>query len=461
MAEADDMVLVDCRCGRHSTPEEPKPQPEKSIRPKPGKKPPNLTGHPLDYYLPKEPSPPCTCQHSKNGIEFFSPPPPAPFAGGKMYPPVPGRGPGVPDQFLASNNWTSPVPIPPPIKPSTFPVYTPPPPMPAPAPIPAPAPMPANPAMAPDVITVAPLPRRLNKPDRRRRSNSIESYDSSSDESGIFGRRGGRSGKRGDKLVPFVDVSNHLDLMENLMPSGNARSRSRRYCLDLKSYSALLHPFNRRAYVNSIAFSAVDLKKYFWLIKLAEPETWYQWPSKQTLDQLMALSEAGLSSTIYEHNDTDYPKALSVPRICLGRSLLEAAESDYNGNSDDDVSDDDSYYAHRRARRPSPTKFGMRFYSVQQSEEVLPIKERLQDPRDVENHTLPIYRVVVTGSSDAAVAQAFYDAGANGWSTLFTCAVIESVGEKLAETKGLNAFERVDRLWKLAGGDTDKNKIYY
>ena len=70
----------------------------------------------------------------------------------------------------------------------------------------------------------------------------------------------------------------------------------------------------------------------------------------------------------------------------------------------------------------------------------------------------PIYKVVKSGSRDAAATQAFYDAGANGWSTLFTCAVRSDVDWAIAAEEG---FRRVDELWKLGDDFQSEVCIFY
>ena len=226
------------------------------------------------------------------------------------------------------------------------------------------------------------------------------------------------------------------------------------------SRSAILHPFGRRAYLNSIAFSAVELKKYFWLLTVAEPELWHYWPNQQYMKEMVVVRDAGLPLV----PNPGTTSALTVPRICLGKSLLEAAASDKCCTCLDERPDSRCNTCDR-ARNSLLKNCNLRFYSVQQCEEIFRPYERKQDHGDVEYHTQPLYRIVVTGSADAAAAQAFYDAGANGISTLFTCAMMEWVGEKMREFKGPDAFERVDRLWKLsetiAGPGGNKHKIFY
>ena len=441
MAETDDVVLVDCQCGRHSN-----IGPVGKPKPKPGKKPRQLSGQVLTGPGPIEEHKVCNHRISNNDLEAMLAPsiplPNAPFSFNDN---------GPPPKLHNAPSWNNRIPSTSAPKPPVFSMPAPPPPPPMRQGPPGPIPV--------------PLPHRP-KPNRHRRPDSVDSYESSSDESIIsVRRRGGRNMRRALKSFPFVEMSNHIEMMEHSLLSVDD-TRSYRAGKETGSCSAFLHPFGRRAYVNSITFSPVDMKKYFWLIQFAEPETWYLWPSKQLMTQMTALGESGLSSKINEQFApiANNPKALSVPRICLGPSLLEKAACNIDGLSDDDLSDEE-YYPRSRARRSILPKPGLRYYSVQQSEEAAPYFNRAQEHKDAENHTLPIYRVVVHGSWDAATAQAFYDAGANGWSTIFTCTMTERVGENLGIIKGLNAFERADRFWELLEPGTifenEKHKIFY
>ncbi|GAB1213230.1 hypothetical protein ATERTT37_002379 [Aspergillus terreus] len=72
----------------------------------------------------------------------------------------------------------------------------------------------------------------------------------------------------------------------------------------------------------------------------------------------------------------------------------------------------------------------------------------------------PIYRVVRTGSRDAAAAEAFYHAGANRWSTVFTC-VIKDVADGPAYSRW-DSYERVGSLEELVEcTDEEKLKVFY
>lgn len=78
-------------------------------------------------------------------------------------------------------------------------------------------------------------------------------------------------------------------------------------------------------------------------------------------------------------------------------------------------------------------------------------------PRDT-----PLFKVVRTGSREAAAAQAFLDAGAKGWSTVFTCVVKE--GAELSKMRDED-FVRVEQCWEVVGKGEGKHsgneKVFY
>ena len=74
---------------------------------------------------------------------------------------------------------------------------------------------------------------------------------------------------------------------------------------------------------------------------------------------------------------------------------------------------------------------------------------------------MPIYRVVRSGSRQAAASQAFYTAGGSGWSTVFTCVVADKV-----EAEGIppaaKLFQRVKSLGELIEDSGDgKIRVLY
>lgn len=75
------------------------------------------------------------------------------------------------------------------------------------------------------------------------------------------------------------------------------------------------------------------------------------------------------------------------------------------------------------------------------------------------NNSRQAYKLVKCGSREAAAAEAFYAAGANGWNVAFSCVMRH--GETFDDRNG--SVERVDELWKLSedAEDDDTIRVFY
>ncbi|KAL4792269.1 hypothetical protein BDV19DRAFT_368840 [Aspergillus venezuelensis] len=77
-----------------------------------------------------------------------------------------------------------------------------------------------------------------------------------------------------------------------------------------------------------------------------------------------------------------------------------------------------------------------------------------------------VYRVVRAGSREEAAAQAFYAAGGNRWSTLFTCVVVdEGRGSGRVVVCDEDVYRRVGSVEELGGGGGGEKgstmKVFY
>lgn len=79
----------------------------------------------------------------------------------------------------------------------------------------------------------------------------------------------------------------------------------------------------------------------------------------------------------------------------------------------------------------------------------------------------PVYKVVRTGSRRAAAAQAFFDAGAHGWSTVFVCALpvrssIEAEMADYTDVLGVRHARSIDEvLVDSSHYDVDWMRVLY
>lgn len=212
---------------------------------------------------------------------------------------------------------------------------------------------------------------------------------------------------------------------------------------------AVIEPYDRKVYVSYHDFTSVDFNQYLFLLQYAQPDHWYFLPSPETasavreisshnqiISDLVAQKIAKIMAPLHHAN----PQTCKFPRINTGRAL----------RTRDDMSPGCKC---EQRLEPSPVepvacsstrceaKLGGSHYPCSScvSSARLPRSEITQlvylsvvqsfqsgagfDP----DAGRPIYKVVKTGSRQAAAAQAFFDAGASGWSTVFACAMPASV----------------------------------
>ncbi|KAJ9620467.1 hypothetical protein H2203_007673 [Taxawa tesnikishii (nom. ined.)] len=267
----------------------------------------------------------------------------------------------------------------------------------------------------------------------------------------------------------------------------------------------LLRPFSRKVYVSYHYPSATDFSSHLWLLRFAQPERWYSWPSASQLRVLddWSLLRRSITTTAPDgfgaqkmpqqgvHEalplvERAQPQTLAYPRINAGRALVFSDQVAPWCECEQRLTPTPTPGANgacvgpsecldprcgcrmpgkgypcaecREERRlPLSDERALTYYSVVQSYQghapyrgdvfVVPAPG---DDKGIEAG-LPIYKVVRTGSRQAAAAQAFYDAGANGWSTVFVCAVREGqdVGSMCDEYGHLGMAKHAESMDEL------------
>jgi hypothetical protein len=86
------------------------------------------------------------------------------------------------------------------------------------------------------------------------------------------------------------------------------------------------------------------------------------------------------------------------------------------------------------------------------------LDRRRDTAREVSVAGTPLFRVVRSGSRDAAAAQAFYDAGGHQWSTAFVC-VLKDEEDEIRLTTKPDSFERVKTLGKVLEDTAPGGKV--
>ncbi|KAK4984710.1 hypothetical protein LTR66_008405 [Elasticomyces elasticus] len=228
----------------------------------------------------------------------------------------------------------------------------------------------------------------------------------------------------------------------------------------------LLKPFNQKAYTTRFEASSIDFKQYEWLIKYAQPGRWYSWIGAEDLAQLSkwernpACHEMLPVTRFVTPLERVKPTRLEVPRIDIGRALSTSTvphdgclcgewRKKHDGKDCADYAGDKSltYYSVLESKHGTPSSH---------HERPLPMYEWVNEnrPRDV-TVGAPIFKVVKSSSRKAAAAQAFYDAGANSWSTVFVCVLpgVDPIADVDAEVTFEHITTRRDLLREAKAGE--------
>lgn len=231
---------------------------------------------------------------------------------------------------------------------------------------------------------------------------------------------------------------------------------------------ALIEPYNRKVYVSYHNLTSVEFNQYLLFLQYAQADRWYLLPSTETASAIQEISLRGhcpsglvtqkIAETMAPLKHAN-PQTCKFPRINTGRAL----------RTRDDLSPDCKCEQRLKLSPVEPiacrstrceAKLGGAHYPCAAcvSSTHLPRAKSTQlvylavvqsfqaGPSYELESGRPIYKVVRTGSRRAAAAQAFFDAGANGWSTVFVCAmparldlVVEARGQSCDDKEAVHA----------------------
>ena len=236
------------------------------------------------------------------------------------------------------------------------------------------------------------------------------------------------------------EVSSHLELIPALKdqaakPNGDVP-------LDR---SVRIAPFHRKVYVTTHAATPVDFRHWLPLLAYAIPERWYGFTDAESLDLLIDML-VGVPAMTAKHMLPPLKKscalALNMPAVAASAALRLEPE-----DGEEDIS---LLYLSVQKSIVAPQDYN-EWYDHGGRRQVSDMV------REGSVTGMPIYRVVRSGSRQAAASQAFYTAGESGWSTVFTCVVADKV-----EAKGIppaaKLFQRVKSLRELVD-DSEDGKI--
>ncbi|KAJ9635894.1 hypothetical protein H2199_008247 [Coniosporium tulheliwenetii] len=238
-----------------------------------------------------------------------------------------------------------------------------------------------------------------------------------------------------------------------------------RYGDDSRDITVRLEPFGRNVYVTSHPAAVVDFKKFLPFLKHANLDCWYIYPTAHWFKRASVLEEAGCEITSLVPVDRATPAALDCPTIVVTAALTSSLEDEI-GECDVDP---DTSECDMRAHRTLPPHKSLKsarnelaYYSI-----VSTFEDKI-DPYGVSpmiaqlSRDTTIFKVVKMGSREAAASQAFWNAGAKGWSTVFTCAVKEDA--ELVKIKD-HEFVRAEQCSEVVGSggskQGQKEKVFY
>ncbi|KAL4869616.1 hypothetical protein BDV12DRAFT_76793 [Aspergillus spectabilis] len=232
--------------------------------------------------------------------------------------------------------------------------------------------------------------------------------------------------------------------------------------------SVLLTPFNREAYITTHTATHHDFTTWLPLLALGAPETWYAFSVSETpISTSLHQPLIAPSHTVLKPLSEPRPVGLKIPRIAASAALQPSSSTPAVPNKSEDRTKQAEqnliYLSIQTTISGLTTTRGGRWVS--------PDRNGLPELAGRSTTGQNIYRVVRAGSREEAAAQAFYNAGGNRWSTVFTCVVVEDSGRAGAGVSGRvmvldeGRYVRVSSLEGLGGGDEGKQgggvKVFY
>ncbi|GES65989.1 hypothetical protein ATEIFO6365_0012038000 [Aspergillus terreus] len=278
--------------------------------------------------------------------------------------------------------------------------------------------------VAPQMTDSLPLPMNNDNPRPRRQRRGS---DSSANDYWVYPMPPPPPPKARPK--PLEAISSHQDLICS-SPT--------------KDRFVTLVQFINEAYITSHPATPTDFRHWFPLLASARTECWYAFVSDEARPHPADCSLQRPPEPALRVQSDARPVGLFMPWVATG-AALQACLPDVSGHPPLIYLSVQQALMGRPRERP---RYGRDLSPMPEMAVVGPTPGQ------------PIYRVVRTGSRDAAAAEAFYHAGANRWSTVFTC-VVKDVADGPAYPRW-DSYERVGSLEELVEcTDEEKFRVFY
>ncbi|OAG04002.1 uncharacterized protein CC84DRAFT_1177917 [Paraphaeosphaeria sporulosa] len=208
-------------------------------------------------------------------------------------------------------------------------------------------------------------------------------------------------------------------------------------------------PFNRNVLTIFHRAHITDFEEVKWILQHGTTDVWYEKPKRSWLRQQESFEASGCDTDELEALENARPVSLETPRIWASAALVTP--------SDDDIFDctaghtlDDAFSGacptctdeKSEALDGTPLVYYVVLSTCQASEPFI---------HGAHFNGRQIHKLFRCGGREAAVAEAFYASGVNGWSVAFSC--VMRADDELEGGEG--KIKRVDELWMLGEDEED------
>jgi len=224
------------------------------------------------------------------------------------------------------------------------------------------------------------------------------------------------------------------------------------------SHVVHITPCNRNVLVAQHKSYPADLQQYRWILKAGVTEVWYEKPDRAYLKAMKALERAGCDAADLTPTFDARPVSLETPKIWASRALTTPADDDvYHCTSGHSIDGGYAGTCHQCSEEKSEALektalvYWIVFTTYQASNPFV---------HGAHFNGRGIYKLVRCGSREAAITEAFYAAGVNGWNVAFSC--VTRLDETFDECSG--RIQKVDQLWMLADSeeeDQETLRVFY
>lgn len=216
-------------------------------------------------------------------------------------------------------------------------------------------------------------------------------------------------------------------------------------------------PFKRNVFMTMHRANMADFEEFKWIFQYGDTEGWYQKPTRSMLRHMATLEASACEPDELPVLDNARPVSLETPRVWAGPALTTPADDDiYDCDAGHSLEEDFAGACPQctdeksEALDSTPLVYCVVLATCQASDPFI---------HGAHFNGKQIYKLVKCGSRDAAISEAFYACGVNGWSVAFSCVMR---GDETFEQRGGNA-KRVSELWMLSENDTEADgvRVFY